>query len=82
MSTVEEILNHKEALEKQKAKKEAAQGVLDSYMEQLKEEYECDTIEEARDLLTTMKNNLADSEEKLEKSVTGWQEKYGHLLEN
>ena len=80
--TVEEILEHKSALEKKKAKKEAAQGVLDSYMEQLKEDHDCNSIEEAQEKLTEMKNNLADSEAKLSQVVSDWQEKYGTLLEN
>jgi len=80
MSTVEEVLAHKEKLEKLRIKKEVAQGELNAQMEQLKNEYECDTIEEAEDLLTTMKTNLTKDQEKLEKMTAEWTEKYSELL--
>jgi len=78
--SVEKILAHKDKLEALKAEKEAAQGALNTYMEQLKEAFDCDSIDDAGDLLTTMRANLAMGEEKLEKAVLAFSETYHSLL--
>ena len=80
MATVEEILEHKGKLEELKTKKEAAQGAMSTYMEQLQEKYECDSITDAEDLLSTMRSNLVEDEKKLDKKVADWSEKYADLL--
>jgi len=81
MTDVQNILEHKEALENLKSQKEAAQGSLNTYMEQLKEDYDCDSLEAAQELITSMKKELAEEEEKLEAAATSWEKKYAHLLE-
>jgi len=80
MATIDDILKHKELLEKKKAEKDAAIGALDTLKQQLKEEYDCDTLEEAGDLLTTIRISLAEDEEKLKKAIDDWQIKYGSLV--
>jgi len=80
MATVEDIMKHKEKLEKLKAERDTALGALSTLKAQLKDEYDCDSVEEAGDLLTTMKCHLVDEENKLNAMVAEWETKYADLL--
>jgi len=80
MASVEEIIKHKEKLEKLKSAHEAAVGAQNALLAQLKEQYGCDTIEAAGDKLTEMKSALVDEEVKLETMAAEWEEKYSSLL--
>jgi hypothetical protein len=62
------------------AKNEAAraQGALDAQMEQLKKDFDCDTLKDARALHDKLKKKAAKSAAELETALEDYEKKWGH----
>lgn len=70
----------KAAARKVKTEIDQAKGTLSALMASLKKDFNCDTIEEADELLESMRTSLASSEETYKKEVAVFKEAYGDLL--
>lgn len=57
-----------------------AEGELDAKINQLREEYDVESIEEAKDLLEELKKEQAEAEEDYTKAVAVFEDKWGDLL--
>jgi hypothetical protein len=73
--------NLKSKVEKLRRRAQKAQGAKDQLMKQLKEEFDCDTLDEAKEL----KGKLERQEQKLldqfHVELTEFEQKYSKLLE-
>lgn len=73
--TEKDLLDQKEELNELKGQLNELKGQQKLYSKQLKDEYECNTLEEAQERLTGLKTDL----EKLDKTI---EEKTDNLIEN
>lgn len=71
-----EFLELRRQHETAKADAERAQGALSQLMSQLKEDHECDTLEEAKSLLTRLEKKLAQEEKVLTQAIAEYQAKW------
>ena len=77
MALSEELFREvKEKVEKAKQEYERAKGAIKQLMTELKEEYGCETEEEAEELFAKLKKELKELEAELEKMIQEYQEKW------
>ena len=70
----ETLLEMKEEIEENEKGIIAAKGKLEAKMEQLQQEFDCSTVEEAEALLVKMKKDITKNEAKLQEVVEALQE--------
>ena len=75
-SIEQKILNFKESLENDKTLKARLEGELASIDRRLKEEFACETIEQAKEKLATLQTNTETLQTKLEEETLSYEEKY------
>lgn len=73
----EQLKNRVEQLKKEQLK---AEGSLEHLLSQLKNEFDCDSLEEARAYLVELKQQLADAQEQLDQDLAEFQEKHKDVL--
>ena len=64
MPTTKEIQQMKKMVSQARAAEQKAQGVLEELERELKEEWECDTVEDAEKLLASMRDQLEELDAK------------------
>jgi len=67
--------------DKLKAKADRVEGALEQLLLRLKNEFECDTIQEAEELLEQLMEEEAEAEENYEKEYKAFNSKWGEKLE-
>ena len=72
----------KKQLERTQAKRERAQGRLDSLMNNLKEEHGCEDLKEARRLAKQLKRDADQQREEFEQAMFEFEEKWGDKLQD
>lgn len=77
MSSYEEL---KERVAELKRDQLRAEGSLSHLLEQLKNDFNCDSLEEARAYLVDLKQQLADAQEQLDQDLADFQEKHKDVL--
>ena len=78
---VEQYKALKDKAARAKTEADRAEGALQAKMKQLKDEFGCDTLEEAETLLAEKNKALAQSEADYERELFAFQEKWGKLLD-
>lgn len=66
---IEDFTELREKIEAAKVKKSKAEGALEEFMNRLKSEFGCSTIEEAEKKLGKLQAEIDSDEEKLEKDL-------------
>lgn len=74
--TEQELLNLKEKVDKAKTTVSELTGQLNALKKQLKDNWDCKTIEEAEEKLKNMEKNISILEKKIDKGVKELEEKY------
>ena len=59
-----------------------AEGALEQLMEKLKEDFDCDTLEEAEQLSKRLEKEAKEAEEQFDVAVEEFEEEWGDELEN
>lgn len=77
---VKQFVALKARLEEKKHELSKAKGVQSEIDSTLKQEFNCGSIEEARQMLEEVKQEEAKFEEQLSQSVAEFEEKYGERL--
>jgi len=72
----QDLLDLKKDIDEAKTKKSELMGQKNALMSQLKNDWECKTVEDAQKKLKIMGEEIEDIEDKIEKGVTDLQEKY------
>jgi len=80
--TVEEFQRIKKKVESLQQEVSEAKGVLQTHLAKLKEEFECDSVEEAEALLEELKGKAESSEQQYTELMDEFREKYGDLLDD
>lgn len=75
--TEEKFQELKEKVETKRREAERAEGALEVSMKRLKEEFECDTIEEAKALFKKQKKELERDEKEFKKKLKEYEDKWG-----
>lgn len=78
ISLVNKLTNMKAKLEKEKEDQIRNQTMLDTCMKQLKEEYNCDTLEEAQELYTEVKKEIEKEEKELSQKIKELEQEIYH----
>lgn len=73
---IKELMRKKRRLEEIKENNSRIQGILESLFSQLKENFECETEEEAENKINKMKREIEEKNEELENLIKEWREKY------
>lgn len=82
MSTdLKHITKLKEQVESLQREADRSEGALEGVMSRLKDEFGCETIEDAEALLKEMKKKLRGTEERLDAEVEGFEKKWGKVLQ-
>ena len=76
MINIEEYQKLKKKSENAKADVARAEGALEQQMQKLKEEFDCETIEEAQKMLRNLEKQEKKAEEEYEKELTKFKEKW------
>lgn len=76
MLTEKQLLLWKKELEQQKVENSRLEGQQTELLRQLKEEFDCDNIEEAKKKLVVMQGNLKKLESQLEEGVKEYEKEY------
>lgn len=74
--TEDEYRKLRERVDLSRSKAEQAKGSLETLMQQLKEEFECDTLEEAQTLVKDLEKKAARAEKALEQAVATYEAKW------
>lgn len=77
---VEEFENLKRKYEKRKKEKTEMEGALKSELQRLKEEFDFDTLENAKNGLNSLKKEFESISDKLKKKYKKFKTKYEKLL--
>ena len=72
-----ELLKLKQEIDEAKAKRARLEGKLSSLMDRLKGEFECKDVKTAGKLLTSLSEEMAEMESRLEEGVSQMRERYG-----
>lgn len=78
---ITELLKIKERIEKGKSKLSEAKGELKSYEDRLKNEYSCETVEEAQSKLKKLQKEIQDINDKINQKTEDLKEEYPTLFE-
>lgn len=70
----------KEKVEDAQKKADRAQGNLDQIMRQLKSDFDCDDLEEAKEVLGKLEKELEETESEFDEAISGFEEKWGDKL--
>jgi len=70
----------KERVEDAQKKSDRAQGNLDQIMKQLKNDFDCDDLDEAKDMLEKLEKELKKTEGEFDKAVLEFEKKWGDKL--
>ncbi len=76
MPTEEQLLLWKKELEQEKIDNSRLEGQQAELLRQLKEKFDCSSIEEAKKKLITMQSNLNKLQTQLEEETKEYEEKY------
>lgn len=74
--TLEDYRRLKKDIESAKAEHQRAQGALDQLKAQLKREFDCDTIKEAKVKLAELETASEDAKKKFEKAMKDYERKW------
>ena len=77
---LQEFNKLKSQVERLQRTADKAQGALEQAMEILKEEFGCDSVEEAKDLAEKYRKEARVLKEKFEEAETEFTEKWGEVL--
>lgn len=72
----QELLDLKEEIDDAKNKVNRLEGRKEHLMQQLKEEWDCESIEEARQVLKELKEDIKDKQEQINETTDELKEKY------
>ncbi len=75
-TNLDEYIKLKKQVETAQQKVSQAEGALGEIMKQLKKEFGCDTLKEAKRKLKQLKKQEADSKEKFEDAIVEYKEKW------
>jgi len=70
----------KEKVEDTQKKADRAQGNLDQIMKQLKNDFDCDDLEEAKAILDKLEKELEETESEFDEAISEFEEKWGDKL--
>ena len=70
----------KEKVEDIQKKADRAQGNLDQIMKQLKNDFDCDDLEEAKAILDKLEKELEETESEFDEAISEFEEKWGDKL--
>ena len=76
MISVEGAIKLQEKINKMKEEKDKSAGKLEQLMETLKEDFDCDTLEELQCLLDTKKQKIETLSKKIEKKTKEFENKW------
>lgn len=76
MSNLQKYTELKEKVDKAKRERDRAAGALEQAEKQLKEQFDCNSLEEAEELLEAKQKDEARAEKKFEKAMTEFEEKW------
>lgn len=76
MSIEDKIIKWKRQLEEDKSERSKLEGQMESIMKRIKEEHNCNSIEELEKELDKLQNNLNRLTERRDKLVAEYEEKY------
>lgn len=71
----------KERVNEASRERDKAEGVLETLKAELKKEFKCTTIKEAKKLLKELKENLEKDEKQFEKDLAAFEKEFGEVLE-
>ena len=80
MGIEDKIEQYDKKLEKLKAEKERAQGTIDHLTEKLKNDFECDSIEEAEIKMETLQKKADKYKNQIDETLESFEEKYQDVL--
>lgn len=66
----------KQEVEQARSDADRAQGTLDGLMAQLKEEFECETVEAAQQKLKKLQKKATDAETEFDEALAAYQKKW------
>lgn len=78
---LEEYTALKEASERLRRKADKAKGALDVEKKRLKDEFDCDSIEQAEEMMADLEKKLEAANESYDESLGEFKEKWGDILE-
>ena len=81
MSNLDELYELKKRVAKKQAEAHKAAGALDLAMKDLKKDFDCDSKEEALELLKVWNKRCLSSSKKFSKSLEQFKTKYPELFE-
>ncbi len=76
MSTIQKYMELKRKVEKAQQKADKAEGALEQVMKQLKEEFDCPTLESAKKKLKLLKAQEEKAKDAFEEAVEEFEEKW------
>ena len=71
---------YEKKIEKLKSEKERAQGTIDHLTDKLKEEFDCDSVEEAETKVEELQDKVEKCEQQVTKSLENFEEEYKDAL--
>lgn len=77
MDIAEEILSLKKKIETDKEKQNKAEGAIQNILDQLKKDFNVDSIEAAKKELQKMEKELSQIEKATSNAIESFKEKYG-----
>ncbi len=82
MASLDDIVELKEKVNALQEKKQKAAGALEQTIKQLKEEFGCRTIEEAKKILAKLKKEEDEIEEELDDEIPAFEKKWEDVLKD
>jgi predicted transcriptional regulator len=76
MKTEEKLLQLKEKIDRSKTKLNELAGKENHLLEQLKDEYDCDTVDEANEKLENLDEEIQNLQSKINEGLEELEEKY------
>lgn len=80
MVDMDTIVKIKKEIKQAEEKKNKAQGKLEQLLETFKDEFECNTVEEAEEILGEMEAECEKAESKCEAELEKFKDKWNHIL--
>lgn len=79
---LKEYTRLKDAVNDKQVALERARGAFDQGVKQLKEDFGCDTVEEAKELLATLEKKEAAAQIAFTEKLAEYQKDYAHVFED
>jgi methyl-accepting chemotaxis protein len=76
MADLQRLNKIKQQVEQMQQKADRAEGALEQLMEQLKTEFDCKSVKEAKTKLEVMKEEVEELEKKFEEALTEFEKKW------